>query len=162
MEVHGQEPVPSSTATASLQPHIYRPMYTTPSEPHGTGPDPSPHPGGSISTPQGTRPPGTRPPGSGHKYATPKNVILNPFEAGLDDLHLPAYMSPGFFTVTSTPASEERRQFRWSIEHLAELNPADIDPMPMHQAPAVLAVFCQQPHKTQKEEHPPVYTRPPG
>ncbi|KAH3830388.1 uncharacterized protein LOC127877570 [Dreissena polymorpha] len=124
----------------------YSPMYTTPvrvphtgkSEPHGTGPDPSPHPGGSISTPQGTRPPGTRPPGSGHKYATPKNVILNPFEAGLDDLHLPAYMSPGFFTVTSTPASEERRQFRWSIEHLAELNPADIDPMPMHQAPAVL------------------------
>ena len=39
---------------------------------------------------------------------TPKNVITNPFDVGLDDLHLPAYMSPGLFAVSSTPASEEK------------------------------------------------------
>ena len=39
---------------------------------------------------------------------TPKNLITNPFDVGLDDLHLPAYMSPGLFAVSSTPASEEK------------------------------------------------------
>lgn len=58
---------------------------------------------GVTSTPQGTKPPG-----SGRKLVTPKNVITNPFESGTDDLHLPTYMSPGFFTVASTPASEEK------------------------------------------------------
>lgn len=56
-----------------------------------------------TSTPQGTRLPGS----SGKKF-TPHNMVINPFEDGVDHLHLPAYMSPGFFTVASTPASEER------------------------------------------------------
>ncbi|WAR02432.1 hypothetical protein MAR_008990 [Mya arenaria] len=83
------------------------PSYTTPvrvlrSDKH-EGPIPStgtqspkPHP---VSTPQGSRPPVAP-----RKYATPKNLV-NPFDPGVDDLHLPAYMSPGFFSVTSTPAS---------------------------------------------------------
>lgn len=61
----------------------------------------SPHPG-VTSTPQGTKPPS-----GARRYVTPKNIV-NPFECGHDDLHLPAYMSPGFFTVASTPASEEK------------------------------------------------------
>ena len=62
----------------------------------------SPKPG-ITSTPQGFRQPG-----SGRKFVTPKNMIMNPFDNGLDDLHLPAYMSPGLFAVSSTPASEEK------------------------------------------------------
>lgn len=84
----------------------FSPVYQTPlraqlESPHSTKSTKSPHPS-VTSTPQGTRLPG-----SGRKYITPKNIV-NPFENGVDDLHLPAYMSPGFFTVASTPASEER------------------------------------------------------
>ncbi|XP_052801620.1 uncharacterized protein LOC128232223 isoform X2 [Mya arenaria] len=113
----------------------FSPSYTTPvrvlrSDKH-EGPIPStgtqspkPHP---VSTPQGSRPPVAP-----RKYATPKNLV-NPFDPGVDDLHLPAYMSPGFFSVTSTPASGEKSVFSWNIEHIAELNPADIEDMPHHQ-----------------------------
>ncbi|KAL4225206.1 hypothetical protein ACF0H5_015897 [Mactra antiquata] len=103
----------------------FSPVYQTPSrfkqDKHDTPNT------GATSTPQGTRPPN-----GSKRYVTPKNIV-NPFDCGHDDLHLPAYMSPGFFTVASTPASEDRKMFRWSIEHIAELNPADIDEMPVQQ-----------------------------
>ena len=61
---------------------------------------------GVTSTPQGPSCPG-----SGRKYVTPKNIVTNPFDVGLDGLHLPAYMSPGLFAISSTPASEEKVRY---------------------------------------------------
>ncbi|KAK3600785.1 hypothetical protein CHS0354_009216 [Potamilus streckersoni] len=71
-------------------------------------------------------------------YRTPQNQIQNPFDSCMiERLHMPTFMSPGVFSVTSNPDSEEKKPFRWSIEHLAVLNPADIEEMP-HQQDAYL------------------------
>ena len=80
----------------------YSPAYQTPVRTQAQAQSPKP---GITSTPQGLSQPG-----SGRKFVTPKNII-NPFDAGFDDLHLPAYMSPGLFAVSSTPASEEKVQY---------------------------------------------------
>ena len=91
----------------SITTFSFSPAYTTPVRGGGqcgspqlapASPAPGPHP---ATTPQGTRPPGC-------KYVTPKNLVMNPFDHGVDHLHLPAYMSPGFFSVTSTPASADK------------------------------------------------------
>ncbi|XP_022087025.1 protein aurora borealis-like isoform X2 [Acanthaster planci] len=58
------------------------------------------------------------------------NSTLNPFEAdSLDSLHLTQF-SPSVFASkrTATPASSKKSSlFRWSIDQLAILHPADID-----------------------------------
>ena len=89
---------PYHKSYAPLSAPAYSPAYTTPVRTQAQSPKP-----GVTSTPQGSSCPG-----SGRKYVTPKNIITNPFDVGLDDLHLPAYMSPGLFAVSSTPASEEK------------------------------------------------------
>ncbi|KAL3842629.1 hypothetical protein ACJMK2_020621 [Sinanodonta woodiana] len=95
----------------------------------GTPNNPQIHHGVS-QTPEGTRPTHY----ANQMYATPQNEIQNPFEPFMmERLHMPTFMSPGVFSATSNPASEEKKQFRWSIEHLAVLHPADIDEMPHQQ-----------------------------
>ncbi|XP_041367599.1 uncharacterized protein LOC121382153 [Gigantopelta aegis] len=64
-------------------------------------------------------------------YTTPHGMVVNPFDTN-ERLHLPS-CSPGLFTVTSTPGSDDGGTFRWNIEHIAALNPADIDEMPFYQ-----------------------------
>ena len=91
----------------NFSPAYQTPLRAKPESPHpnittGHNTTTSPHPT-ITSTPQGTRLPGNP-----RKIITPKNLIMNPFENDVDELHFPAYMSPGFFTVASTPASEER------------------------------------------------------
>ena len=80
-----------------LFPNRYSPIYETPVRNIISSPVkcvvPSPKTAGSASH-------------SARKFVTPKNV-MNPFDTGIDDLHKPAYMSPGFFSISSTPASEK-------------------------------------------------------
>lgn len=55
-----------------------------------------------CSTPQGTKPPIP-------VHATPKQKIVNPFDHGiLDALHGPMFMSPGVFSIASTPSTDEK------------------------------------------------------
>ncbi|XP_076339059.1 uncharacterized protein LOC143240476 isoform X2 [Tachypleus tridentatus] len=50
----------------------------------------------------------------------------NPFYTEPDTLHLPAF-SPSVFASTKETKSNETKPFRWSIDQLAVLKPADID-----------------------------------
>ncbi|XP_076354920.1 uncharacterized protein LOC143249270 [Tachypleus tridentatus] len=51
---------------------------------------------------------------------------FNPFYIEPDTLHLPAF-SPSVFATVKGNKSEETKPFRWSIDQLAVLKPADID-----------------------------------
>lgn len=113
------------SATPGFSPVYHTPARTQVEKTQSPGP-------GITSTPQGTKPPS-----GAQRFVTPKNMVVNPFDSQVDDLHLPAYISPGFFRVASTPASDQK-VFKWSIEHIAELNPADIDEMPVHQSMTVI------------------------
>ncbi|KAJ8050756.1 Protein aurora borealis [Holothuria leucospilota] len=58
------------------------------------------------------------------------NLTFNPFEAeSLDSLHLPTFSPSVFSTKVRTPSSSKKKpgEFRWSIDQLASLYPADID-----------------------------------
>ncbi|XP_061182933.1 protein aurora borealis-like [Saccostrea echinata] len=112
--------------------HSYTPMSATPAgvSPRPVFKTPVTKDNGSPAvhkTPQGSRPPlGSS---SGRKQR-----VINPFDAALlEQLDGPVFMSPGVFTVQSTPSTDEKKPFRWSIEHIAELHPADIDEMPVYQ-----------------------------
>ncbi|XP_063400474.1 protein aurora borealis-like [Mytilus trossulus] len=72
-----------------------------------------------------------------HHFVTPNRLgPKNPFEYEVEHLEGNVFMSPGVFSLPgSTPASDEKKAFRWSIEHLAVLHPADIDEMPHQQDP---------------------------
>ncbi|KAK6190410.1 hypothetical protein SNE40_002289 [Patella caerulea] len=65
---------------------------------------------------------------------TPETRIINPFDDGTEKLNLPTF-SPSMFTIASTPSTDGRapKPFRWSIDQMAALHPADIDEMPHHQ-----------------------------
>ncbi|CAH1155889.1 unnamed protein product [Phaedon cochleariae] len=53
--------------------------------------------------------------------------IINPFEHHLvDRLHLPMF-SPSVFAKVSTPKSDEKTKFKWTIDDISSLKPADID-----------------------------------
>ena len=101
-QAQASSPKPGITSTPQGFRTVQSPKPGITSTPQGFRQVQSPRPG-ITSTPQGFRQPG-----SGRKFVTPKNIITNPFDVGLDDLHLPAYMSPGLFAVSSTPASEEK------------------------------------------------------
>ncbi|XP_056411475.1 LOW QUALITY PROTEIN: protein aurora borealis [Hyla sarda] len=65
---------------------------------------------------------------------TPGRVhVLNPFESPNDycSLHEPFVSSPTVFKPTKSSATP--RQFRWSIDQLAAINPVDIDPEDVHR-----------------------------
>ncbi|XP_071100053.1 uncharacterized protein [Haliotis cracherodii] len=85
------------------------------------------------STPSSSRaktPSGSRlHPGVTNHLTPQSHVISNPFDMTGDRVHFPGF-SPGLFTVMSTPAGEDGKTFRWSIEHIAALNPANIEDMP--------------------------------
>ncbi|XP_013410699.1 protein aurora borealis [Lingula anatina] len=62
------------------------------------------------------------------------SIAMNPFESVLlDRLHQSTF-SPGVFEKKFTPESEkEPKPFRWSIDQLAILHPADIEELPLQQ-----------------------------
>ncbi|XP_033638810.1 protein aurora borealis-like [Asterias rubens] len=64
-----------------------------------------------------------------------KNTTLNPFEAdSVDSLHLTQFSPSVFSKSVLTPSSSQSKgKFRWSIDHLAVLHPADIDEYPVQQ-----------------------------
>ncbi|XP_033102632.1 protein aurora borealis-like [Anneissia japonica] len=60
------------------------------------------------------------------------DVSINPFEAeSTDSLHLSKF-SPSIFKIKNTPSSLTKKpsKFRWSIDQMAILHPADIDETP--------------------------------
>ncbi|XP_069133731.1 protein aurora borealis-like [Argopecten irradians] len=90
----------------------------------------------AINSPSHTKTPLTGKPPPGFRHCTPKGeIIANPFDNGAyDELGGPIFMSPGVFSVQSTPDGEGKKMFSWAIEHIAELNPADIEENPKQQA----------------------------
>ncbi|ESO82372.1 hypothetical protein LOTGIDRAFT_236988 [Lottia gigantea] len=126
---------------------IYTSCNSSKSRHHSSSPVPTlqSSPGAVLFKTPGreVNPPHSRTPkdnvGSVKKCSSDSNVpdghIINPFEDGMiDKLNLPAF-SPSTFTVLSTPSTDGRapKPFRWSIDQIAALNPADIDEMPHHQ-----------------------------
>ncbi|OWF51940.1 uncharacterized protein LOC110448430 [Mizuhopecten yessoensis] len=109
---------PMSVTPAGLSPMFHTPIRTTNNSP------------AHLRTPQTNRLP------PGFPQLTPKGeIITNPFDNGIyDELGGPIFMSPGVFNVQATPDSEEKKLFSWAIEHIAELNPADIEENPKQQA----------------------------
>ncbi|XP_044141935.1 protein aurora borealis [Bufo gargarizans] len=75
--------------------------------------------------------------GDVHAQLTPETPgrvqILNPFESPNDycSLHEPFVSSPTVFKPKKSSATP--RQFRWSIDQLAAINPVDIDPEDIHR-----------------------------
>ncbi|XP_040281298.1 protein aurora borealis [Bufo bufo] len=75
--------------------------------------------------------------GDVHAQLTPETPgrvqILNPFESPNDycSLHEPFVSSPTVFKPTKSSATP--RQFKWSIDQLAAINPVDIDPEDVHR-----------------------------
>lgn len=109
-------------------PNSYTPMSATPS-----GISPRPVFKTPVTKDQGS-PLTHRTPQGTHHLLMQKQKVVNPFDVALlDQLHGPVFMSPGVFTTQSTPSTDEKKPFRWSIEHIAELHPADIDEMPVYQ-----------------------------
>ncbi|XP_052066688.1 protein aurora borealis-like [Mytilus californianus] len=105
----------------SATPTGFTPMYRTPGRNIGSSPI-------VKETPETAKQ---------HHFVTPQRLgPKNPFEFDVEHLEGNMFMSPGVFSLPgSTPASDEKKAFRWSIEHLAVLHPADIDEMPHQQDP---------------------------
>ncbi|KAG7173004.1 aurora borealis-like [Homarus americanus] len=57
----------------------------------------------------------------------------NPFEVGAECLQLPA-VSPSLFRQVVSPSQKADSKFRWSIDQLAVLHPANIETSPFNQA----------------------------
>lgn len=64
-----------------------------------------------------------------------RGQILNPFESPNDycSLHEPFVSSPTVFKPTKSSAGRTPRQFSWSIDQLAAINPVDIDQEDIHR-----------------------------
>ncbi|XP_038053392.1 protein aurora borealis-like isoform X2 [Patiria miniata] len=73
--------------------------------------------------------------GQGNIPDTSANNTLNPFEAdSVDSLHLTQFSPSVFARSAATPASSKKSSlFRWSIDQLAILHPADIDEHALQQ-----------------------------
>ncbi|XP_046579297.1 protein aurora borealis-like [Haliotis rubra] len=98
-------------------------LFKTPIREAGSTPSSS-----RAKTPNGSR----LHPGVANHLTPQSHVMSNPFDMTGDRVHFPGF-SPGLFTVMSTPAGEDGKTFRWSIEHIAALNPANIEDMPEQQ-----------------------------
>ncbi|XP_041467030.1 uncharacterized protein LOC121417404 [Lytechinus variegatus] len=62
------------------------------------------------------------------------NLTVNPFDtASLDSMHLPAFSPSVFKSSQDTPCSKKKSGFRWSIDQMSLLFPADIDELPQQQ-----------------------------
>ncbi|XP_060074440.1 protein aurora borealis-like [Ylistrum balloti] len=108
---------PLSATPAGLSPMFQTPIRKTNEVPS------------HYNTPQMNRLP------PGFPQYTPKGeIITNPFDNGMyGEVGGPIFMSPGVFAVRSSPDNEEKKVFSWAIEHIAELNPADIEENPKQQ-----------------------------
>lgn len=68
------------------------------------------------------------------------NLTINPFEtASLDSMHLPAFSPSVFKQSQNTPCSKKKNGFRWSIDQMSMLFPADIDELPQQQETSLLS-----------------------
>ncbi|XP_030836827.1 uncharacterized protein LOC100892267 [Strongylocentrotus purpuratus] len=62
------------------------------------------------------------------------NLTVNPFDTvSLDSMHLPAFSPSVFKPSQDTPCSKKKSGFRWSIDQMSLLYPADIDELPQQQ-----------------------------
>ncbi|CAH3015539.1 unnamed protein product [Porites evermanni] len=61
-------------------------------------------------------------------------VTRNPFDSNQEErVNCPGF-SPSMFRKQETPASQKKsRSFRWSIDQISRLNPADIDEFPCQE-----------------------------
>ncbi|XP_045624153.2 uncharacterized protein bora [Procambarus clarkii] len=62
---------------------------------------------------------------------------INPFEVGAECLQMPA-VSPSLFRHVVSPSQKADGKFRWSIDQLALLHPANIETSPFNQAEMVI------------------------
>ena len=80
---------------------------------------------------------------------TSLNLTKNPFDSATTDgrIHLPALSaSPSIFSQTNTPGSQKKKGFRWSIDQMSKLNPADIDEFPNQDYSST----CEKPEDEKK------------
>ncbi|XP_064095958.1 uncharacterized protein LOC135207931 [Macrobrachium nipponense] len=59
--------------------------------------------------------------------------MLNPFDVGVDHLHLPT-VSPSLFRQVVSPGKKVYENFKWSIDELALLKPVNIETSPYNQS----------------------------
>ncbi|XP_072182177.1 uncharacterized protein [Diadema setosum] len=75
------------------------------------------------------------------------NLTVNPFETeSLDSMHLPAFSPSVFKPSQDTPRTKSKKDndFRWSIDQMSLLFPADIDERPLQQETSILTKEKEQ------------------
>ncbi|CAL4182150.1 unnamed protein product, partial [Meganyctiphanes norvegica] len=61
-----------------------------------------------------------------------RRTAYNPFDVGIEELHLPV-VSPSLFKDVVSPSQKVDENFQWSIDQIAVLKPASIDTSPLLQ-----------------------------
>ena len=61
-------------------------------------------------------------------------ITRNPFDSNLYDKENVPLLDSSLFTMeTNTPKRKSEEEFRWSLDQLAKLRPAEMDPFPKQE-----------------------------